>query len=414
MYLDQFFSEALGLPAATIGYHVSRTLAQAFPDRVLIEGYDYDFDLPEYARAGHCALRPEADVHHQFSTMWDAEKGILLDAVNAWYEVDWQGHVLDVILMSWDDSCCQHYWILAESRAVADRFFEAVCRWNPEVRGEILVYDGGSWTRSESLYKAIRGATFDDLILEGTLKRDIREDLDRFFASRDLYDEHGIPWKRGILFVGPPGNGKTHAVKALVNTCGRPCLYIKSFDSEKRLDKSNMRAVFDRARKTAPCLLVLEDLDSHVDDENRSFFLNELDGFAENRGVAILATTNHPEKLDPAILDRPSRFDRKYTFGLPATAERHAYLARWSATWRPALRPSEAGVLRAAELTEGFSFAYLKELCLASMMRWIDSAAPGSMDDVLAEQAVALRSQMGGPKPPAGDLSTEAAGGPAG
>jgi SpoVK/Ycf46/Vps4 family AAA+-type ATPase len=69
----------------------------------------------------------------------------------------------------------------------------------------------------------------------------------------------------------------------------------------------------------------MEDIDSMVTDKIRSLFLNELDGFATNVGVVVLATTNHPERLDPAILDRPSRFDRKYYFELPAEAERRAY-----------------------------------------------------------------------------------------
>jgi ATP-dependent 26S proteasome regulatory subunit len=62
----------------------------------------------------------------------------------------------------------------------------------------------------------------------------------------------------------------------------------------------------------------------------RTNFLNELDGFAANIGIVTLATTNHPERLDPAILDRPSRFDRKYPFDLPEQPERHAYIVMWN------------------------------------------------------------------------------------
>ena len=72
-----------------------------------------------------------------------------------------------------------------------------------------------------------------------------------------------------------------------------------------------MADVFDKAREMAPCLLVLEDLDSLINDRNRSFFLNQLDGIEGNDGLLVLTTTNHPERLDPALSDRPSRFDRK-------------------------------------------------------------------------------------------------------
>src|SRR5262249_35575934 len=137
---------------------------------------------------------------------------------------------------------------------------------------------------------------------------------------------------------------------------------------------------------------VLEDLDSLLNDENRSFFLNELDGFAANIGVILIATTNHPERLDPAILDRPSRFDRKYPFDLPALPERLAYITMWSASLQPALRLSEDGKTKLASATEGFSFAYLKELFLSSMMRWINQQ--GNMEQVMLEQESVLREQM--------------------
>jgi SpoVK/Ycf46/Vps4 family AAA+-type ATPase len=149
----------------------------------------------------------------------------------------------------------------------------------------------------------------------------------RFFDARTTYEEYEIPWKRGILFVGPPGNGKTHTVKALINSLDLPCLYVKNFRAPHGIDEICIRAVFDRARRTAPCVIVLEDLDAQLTPQNRSFRKNELDGFATNGGILTLATTNHPERLDPAVLDRPSRFDRKYPFDLPERPERQAYLA---------------------------------------------------------------------------------------
>ena len=69
-----------------------------------------------------------------------------------------------------------------------------------------------------------------------------------------------------------------------------------------------------------------------ITDQNRSFFLNQLDGFAHNDGILTLATTNHPDRLDPAIVDRPSRFDRKYHFGLPALRARARTWRMWNGT----------------------------------------------------------------------------------
>jgi ATP-dependent 26S proteasome regulatory subunit len=139
---------------------------------------------------------------------------------------------------------------------------------------------------------------------------------------------------------------------------------------------------------------VLEDLDSLVDGQNRSFFLNELDGFASNAGIVTLATTNHPERLDPAIVDRPSRFDRKYHFELPGPEERRAYVCWWNSVLKSALRLSDETVARVVERTEEFSFAYVKELFLSATMRWITHAEAGGMEAVILAQADALREQM--------------------
>jgi len=157
--------------------------------------------------------------------------------------------------------------------------------------------------------------------------------------------------------------------------------------------------VFAHARRAAPCVLVFEDLDSLVRKELRSELLNDLDGFAANTGILTLATTNHPENLDPALIDRPSRFDRRYNFGLPTLGTRHAFIERWNGTLRPALQLDAAAVADVAARTEGFSFAYLKELFVSAVMRWMADEVPGTMDRVIAEQLVLLRDQMPSGKP---------------
>jgi ATP-dependent 26S proteasome regulatory subunit len=126
--------------------------------------------------------------------------------------------------------------------------------------------------------------------------------------------------------------------------------------------------------------------------------LNELDGFAANVGIVALATTNHPERLDPSILDRPSRFDRKYPFDLPELTERLAYISMWNVSLKPQLQLVEENITKLSEMTEGFSFAYLKELFLSSTMRWIAAeqkdSAPESMQQVMEMQVGILHEQM--------------------
>ncbi len=76
-------------------------------------------------------------------------------------------------------------------------------------------------------------------------------------------------------------------------------------------EEGSMAAVFDKARQLAPCVLILEDLDSLINDGNRSFFLNQIDGLQGNDGLLVIGTTNHFDRLDPGLSSRPSRFDRK-------------------------------------------------------------------------------------------------------
>jgi SpoVK/Ycf46/Vps4 family AAA+-type ATPase len=255
----------------------------------------------------------------------------------------------------------------------------------------VLVFEGGRWRKDDELFAGIESATFETLVLPPELAGELREDVTRFFASREAYERYGVAWRRGLLFTGPPGNGKTHTVKAIVNLCGVSCLYVRGLKSYFDSVDANIHAVFDRARRAAPCLLVFEDLDSLVDKKSRSTFLNELDGFAPNAGVLTLATSNYPEKIDAALVDRPGRFDRTFVFELPADAERREYVELWNAALAPEARASVAGVSAAARAAEGFSFAMLKELLVTSMTEWFQSDGARAMDDVLASRAAALR-----------------------
>jgi hypothetical protein len=419
---QHFIREALCLPTTAIDYHLSQHLAELFPTKAMIEGTEGLFNVEEYARAGQCTFEFGATVYDQVLTHWNAprlasslwmspafqmmgqslpgqsevQQQLFDRSQNAWLTVAWDGSTFDVIVMNWRDLTHNHYhyWILADSEERARELLLTVCQWNAEVRGEVLVFSSGCWQKDPLLFQDIKSSTFDNLILKGSLKQDIREDLEQFFAARSIYERYNIPWKRGIIFIGPPGNGKTHAVKAILNAIKYPCLYVKSFNSEYGTDESNIHAVFERARQTAPCVLVLEDLDSLLTPQNRSNFLNELDGFATNVGIVTLATTNHPERLDPSILDRPSRFDRKYPFDLPEPSERLAYIIHWNASLEDTLRITGDAAAELSELTEGFSFAYLKELFLSSMMRWISRPQQGTMEAAMKSQVATLREQM--------------------
>ncbi|HSS18826.1 MAG TPA: ATP-binding protein [Pyrinomonadaceae bacterium] len=394
---EDFIKDAHYKPNEYIAYYVGRELSRRHPEKAVLEGETGYFDLEAFVRAEKCAVVSEASVFNQIKTDWTTpEKELRTRIPNSWLNVLWKGQLLDVIFLTFSEGCypTRHHWIVADSAEVAASFFTAVCEWSAEVRGEVLVYEHGFWNKSEELFKTIKSATFDTLILPDRLKQEIRNDFVQFLASREVYERYGIPWKRGVLLIGPPGNGKTHTVKALVNQLAQPCLYVRGFKSEYSTDQENIKEVFERARMTTPCIVVLEDLDSMIDENSRAFFLNELDGFETNKGIVVLATTNHPERLDPAILDRPSRFDRKYYFQLPGNNERTAYVAHWNEKLNAELQLSAHTIEHVVGVTEGFSFAYLKELFLSSMMRWTSTDRVESMDEIVRAQVQQLRGQM--------------------
>lgn len=201
--------------------------------------------------------------------------------------------------------------------------------WQQQLHDEIWVYDG-YWRKDHELWQEMQKASWDDVILPTTLKTSIRSVIGSFFKNKKTYDEIGIAWKRGLIFYGPPGNGKTISIKAIMNeiwsTFGIPTLYVKSVSYS-----GEIREMFEKARAEAPCMLVLEDLDSFINNSNRSYFLNQMDGLEDNNGILVLGTTNHPERLDPGIVARPSRFDRKYEFPLPGPGDggRKTYIEYW-------------------------------------------------------------------------------------
>ncbi|RYG80506.1 AAA family ATPase, partial [bacterium] len=125
---------------------------------------------------------------------------------------------------------------------------------------------------------------------------------------------------------------------------------------------------FELARRLAPSVLCFEDIDGIVHEGNRNEFLGYLDGFARGgEGVLVVATTNNPAKLDPALTERPSRFDRKWVFRLPNAEARAGYL-KWRLA-KTALNPGDAAIAKVAKDAGGHSYAMLQELVVLAMFR---------------------------------------------
>ncbi|KAF9780226.1 P-loop containing nucleoside triphosphate hydrolase protein [Thelephora terrestris] len=272
--------------------------------------------------------------------------------------------------------------------------------WAQALHDEIWVFNQGFWDKDPGLWEEVQKANWKDVILDEDFKATLQKDVFGFFSSERVYLELQIPWKRGIVMYGPPGNGKTISIKAIMKGAlerGYSPLYVKSFKSWAG-EEFAMSQVFRKARAEAPCVLILEDLDSLINDSNRSFFLNQLDGLENNDGLLVIGSTNHYDRLDPAITKRPSRFDRKFLFDKPTHDERVLYLQYWQKKLRHNKDISFSDALKdqIADLTYDFSFAYLKEAFVSALvlLATYDSVPKPTFEEMIKKQIAALRKQL--------------------
>ncbi|MDX2064451.1 MAG: ATP-binding protein [Fimbriimonadaceae bacterium] len=387
----------LELPEATRAYEFSRWAHARFAEQAILETEDIDFNLFDFAKRGGCQIFPDARAHAFGQLTYMADVGVQYEVQSGLYEVLWQQYRFLMVVLSFGPFDT-HWKVVGPSMPVLERFFEAVCRPFVAADSEIMVFRHGGWKADATLRESIRRSQWNDLILPSGVKAQLRADVSRFLTMRDVYERYRIPWKRGLLFVGPPGNGKSHAIKGLINEFQIACLYVRSFKSERSTVARNIEAVFSKARTIAPCMVVLEDVDSLIDKDNLSMLLNELDGFVGNTGLLTIATTNHPDRLDPALLERPSRFDRKLHFQLPNYRERWRYLTRLCERLEPEMAVPRADFRRVVLATEGFSFAYLQELLTAAATDWVSAMSAGrpseSFTTTLVRSTELLRRQM--------------------
>ncbi|KAM3420418.1 hypothetical protein BST61_g3692 [Cercospora zeina] len=395
-----------------LAHDAVRTL---FPGKHITAVSDHDAKLFAYADAGHAIVSLVKDGSDLLALRdytapalrLEGGDGKLRDKIRfGLYKYEHHRVAFDVVRAQW----YTHYaysrrekinFILSPRDSIdeqshcakADALITAAGKWTAQLHDEVYVFDQSHWAKDKSLWAAVQASSWEDVILDPAMKANIIKDVEGFFDSRSIYEQYNVPWKRGLILHGTPGCGKTISIKALMNSLqGKDVvsLYVKTLKNCQG-EEYSIRTIFDMARKMAPCMLIFEDLDSLVNDKIRSYFLNEVDGLERNDGILMIGSTNHLERLDPGISKRPSRFDRKYHYKLPAESGRIAYCNYW----RKKLEKNsniafhDDIAVTFAQLTDGFSFAYLKELFVQTLLTIVGGRADADDEDEPVTEVVA-------------------------
>ena len=242
--------------------------------------------------------------------------------------------------------------------------------------------------------------TFDDVAGVDEEKEEL-EEIVEFLKNPKKYTDMGARIPKGVLLVGQPGTGKTLLAKAVAGEAGVPFFIISGSDFVEMfvgVGASRVRDLFDEAKKKAPCIIFIDEIDAvgrqrdaglgggHDEREQTlNQLLVEMDGFAANEGVIVLAATNRPDVLDKALL-RPGRFDRQIVVGLPDVKAREQILEVHS---RKKKLADDVDLRIIAKNTAGFSGAdlenVLNEAALLAARRNLKQISEREIEDAMVK-----------------------------
>lgn len=245
--------------------------------------------------------------------------GLKVDIISTLNKKDWNKELLTKV----------HRWVDENNYLKGEKF---------ALSGEFIPQTGKNW---------------DDIFVKDEIR-------DSVMKSMKVLDD--VEKSRGLLFIGPPGTGKTMTGKVLMNQLDSTFIWISSKDMDRVGPVYAIKMAYNLARRLAPTILFVEDVDNWLYGYPTDLLKTELDGVQENKGVVTILTSNYPEKLPDALLDRPGRFHEIINYDLPEKTQRLAMIKAW------ADGVSEERAEDIADRTEGYSGAHIKELVEFSKM----------------------------------------------
>jgi len=218
------------------------------------------------------------------------------------------------------------------------------------------------YSDTKGVYFSKKEINLDDLIkLPDSASETVLETIKQFWTREKYFRDFGFLWKRGILLWGPQGSGKTSTVqqlaKLVIEMGGVPVYCTHPHNDAVGLE------LFRNIEPDRPTIVILEDIDSLIEQHGEHELLALLDGELQIDNVVFVATTNYPERLDKRIVNRPSRFDELIKIGMPRDPARAVFLKAKNP--RLGETENEAELSHWVELSKGFSIAHLKEFIIS-------------------------------------------------
>ena len=265
-------------------------------------------------------------------------------------------------------------------------------------------------SRAHEITGEMTGITFADVGGVDEVEVELREIIS-FLKEPERFTHIGAKLPKGVLLVGPPGTGKTLLAKATAGEAGVPFFSISGSDFVEMfvgVGAARVRDLFEQAKRRAPCIVFIDEIDAigqaratvgsvGTNDEREQTLnqlLAEMDGFEPNQGVVIMAATNRPEILDPALL-RPGRFDRQIQVGLPAENGRLQILKIHT---RHVKLAADVDINRLAQITAGCSGADLanivNEAALLAVRRNADAVSMNDFDRAIERVVAGLKKNI--------------------